>query len=45
VIFGYVAGIIFKLASGLDYVLAFYLFNLTVVGIDTALYYRYRANG
>ena len=45
VICGYLAGIVFKLSSGLDYVLAFYVFNLAVVGLDTALYYRYRANG
>lgn len=45
IFFGYIAGITFKLTSGVDWVLALYCWNLLVVGLDTLLYYRYRRNG
>lgn len=44
IFFGYIAGITFKLTSGVDWVLALYCWNLLVVGFDTLLYYRYRHN-
>ena len=44
IFFGYIAGITFKLTSGVDWVLALYCWNLLVVGVDTLLYYRYRHN-
>ena len=44
IFFGYIAGITFKLTSGVDWVLALYCWNLLIVGFDTLLYYRYRHN-
>ncbi len=44
VLTGYCAGITFKLTSGLDWVLALYIWNIFIVGCDTFLYYRYRHN-
>ncbi len=41
VIVGYICGIINKIViDSINYVLAFYIFDLTLVLIDTALYYR-----
>lgn len=42
ILFGYVCGILFKVASGVDVVIAFYAANLVMVAADIALYYRYR---
>ena len=39
---GYVCGVLFKVASGLDWVIALYGANLGLVTLDIALYYRYR---
>ena len=37
---GYISGIINKFINGVDYVLAFYILNLIMVGIDVFLYFR-----
>ena len=42
VIFGYVCGIINKLLYSNDIVLYLYILNLTMVSIDTVLFYRNR---
>ena len=42
---GYLAGITFKLTSGVDWVLALYCWNIFIVGFDTLLYYRFRSKG
>ena len=42
--FGYVCGILAKVLSGnINYVLAFYILNITVVGANIAVYFRNRA--
>ena len=42
VLVGYIAGIIHKILYSLDIVLAVYIFNTIMVGIDTLLYLRNR---
>jgi NhaP-type Na+/H+ or K+/H+ antiporter len=42
ILLGYVCGIGFKVASGVDKIIAFYAVNLVLVATDIALYYRYR---
>ena len=42
IIFGYVCGIINKLLYSNDIVLYLYILNLTMVSIDTVLFYRNR---
>ena len=42
ILLGYVSGIAFKVLSGVDLVIAFYVTNLVMVGADIVLYYRYR---
>lgn len=37
---GYIAGILNKCINGIDYVLAVYVINLIMVGIDIVLYFR-----
>ena len=44
VFIGYVCGIMHKVFYDMNIVIALYVFNLTVVGIDIALSYRYRNN-
>lgn len=41
---GYVFGILFKLTSpgGVDWRIFLYFLNLVIIGIDLALYFRYR---
>ncbi|MBQ8356586.1 MAG: hypothetical protein IJX39_02135 [Clostridia bacterium] len=40
ILLGYIAGIIGKLSAGnINYVLALYIFNFTVVSVDVALYF------
>ncbi len=41
---GYLAGIAFKLTSGVNWVLALYCWNISIVSVDIFLYYRYRNN-
>lgn len=40
VILGYASGIVNKFINGLDYVTAFYFFNMAMVSIDACLYFR-----
>lgn len=44
---GYVFGILFKLTSpgGADWRTCLYVLNLVIIGIDLALYFRYRERG
>ena len=39
---GYLSGILYKLTGHCDWRVWLYVFNMTIVGIDLALYYRYR---
>lgn len=39
---GYACGIFFKLLGKFDWVFFFYLLNLSMVGLEIMLYYRYR---
>ena len=43
VMLGYASGIAHKLVNAPDWVTALYALNLVLVGVDLALYYRYRA--
>lgn len=49
ILFGYVAGMIFKLTNWDKiedrWILGLYVYNFLVVGLDTVLYFRYRKNG
>lgn len=40
VIVGYTSGIIHKLLYNFDYVIILYIFNLTLILLDTAIYFR-----
>lgn len=40
IIIGYVAGIVNKCMSGVDYVIIFYFINLFIVGADLVIYFR-----
>lgn len=41
ILFGYLCGIISKIVAGkLNYVVAFYIINFIMVGIDTVIYFR-----
>jgi hypothetical protein len=42
ILMGYVSGILFKIASGVDGVFALYAFNFVMVSADITLFYRYR---
>lgn len=42
VLFGYISGILHKLIFSLDIVIVFYIINLIMVSIDTALYFYHR---
>lgn len=39
---GYLCGIVNKIINGADYVIIFYSLNFVMVGIDAALYLKYR---
>ena len=41
---GYVSGILYKLTGKTDAVLALYVLNFLIVGLDLLLYFRYRHN-
>ena len=41
VISGYVFGILYKIASGFDWVSYIYIFNITIVSFDLFLYFYY----
>ncbi len=43
VMLGYASGIVHKALNAPDWVTALYALNLVLVGMDLALYYRYRA--
>ena len=49
VLLGYVAGMVFKLTNWdkieSRWILALYVYNFLIVGLDTILYFRYRKNG
>jgi hypothetical protein len=49
VLFGYVAGMISKTCRWDDprshWLLLLYIYNFSIVGVDTILYFRYRKNG
>jgi hypothetical protein len=49
VLFGYLAGMVFKLANWDNvkarWILLLYIYNFSIVGVDTILYFRYRKNG
>ena len=40
ILIGYASGVLHKILFNFDFVIAFYIFNLTLVFIDTALYFR-----
>ncbi|MCL1972699.1 MAG: hypothetical protein FWG57_06920 [Endomicrobia bacterium] len=40
VLIGYTSGVLHKILFNFDFVITFYIFNLTLVLIDTALYFR-----
>lgn len=42
---GYAFGILHKLTGHCNWRIWLYVFNMTIVGIDLALYYRYRGRG
>ena len=39
---GYLSGILYKLTGQCDWRVWLYVFNMTIVGVDLGLYYRYR---
>lgn len=41
VLIGYLSGIIHKIMYSLDWVIALYIFNMIMVSIDLALYFKY----
>jgi len=40
VLIGYISGITHKFIYSHDYVIAFYIFNFTLVAVDTCVYFR-----